>query len=362
MWMGVESMYLIAAAIAVSVLNGSNNAANFVSIAMGSRALGFRRVLLYAALGGIIGAAVLAPRLYPRFLKPLQGVGTAEADKVLIGLLILVVWLIYASHLKAVAPVSTAILGILIGITSSGIAEYSLTILRYIGLWVIQTLLAALITAVLMALRRVLRGSLDILAIVLPAAVLSIAMVSAVGILIGAAITAVLLVEPISNMIRSRSTSVAFIAIPLTVASIAHGMNDTALLLGLISIAGALNPRLELFTPTSLGLAIACGVILWVKRVSEQLARSITLIDMPTATSIYISIFIVTVLYNTLGVPAPIAFTTLGSFIGVGMVKGMKFVNTRIALKLMAVAFATAVITSSSAMIAAALLSWGFTP
>lgn len=331
--------------LAIALLDGANNAASFVSIALGSRVLRIERLLVYAFLGELIGTTVLAPEIYTRLL-PLTAYAVHSPASISIALAAATAWIALATKLKVISPISVVLLGILAGTAVSNPFTYLKFFGTYLCIWVAQIAMSSAITVLVIRGSRRLAKISDALTVLLPLTTLAYVFANALKLknatLAAVAIVVALLGIALVSVLRLPQVSAISVAIPLTSAAVAHGTNDAALMLAILSLANAYEscvpPR---FSSAVLGLAISLGIVLWARRISEALARGVVLLDLATAKNIYTSVFITTALLITLGMPTPMTFSVLGSFIGVGIGKGFSVVAVKTALKLVATAFAT---------------------
>lgn len=339
----------------IALLDGANNAANFISIAIGGRVLRIKEILFCVTLGDVIGA-ILASRTYTKFLSILYSdYSSTNWIPLIVGLISIALWLIYTTMAKVIAPVSVALLGILIGVSTLSIELYLLKLAVYLHLWILQMIFASIAMAILIKLQKRFRQMLKIVPPVLSLCILakSISILLEISILL--CIGAIVLITIILIAINKKSIKIfnrISIAIPLFVAATAHGTNDISLMLSTMSIIKSFDELNSIITSISLSCTISFGIILWAKHISRALAMGIALLDINTSRNLYTAIFIITTVFNILGIPAPITFSTLGSFIGIGIGKGFKVVNIKVITKLILMAIATIILISLPILIA----------
>jgi len=354
--MAMEIIALHLVVLVIAILDGMNNTANFVSIAMGSRSLSPRNVVVIASLGVYLGASLFALNIYEKILKfVLDSPKNIDTVSIVLSLVVAIPWFLYASFTKVVAPITIALLGIFVGFSSNSLTEYLSKISTYLALWLLQILISAIITISITKLSRR-TGTSTTLCIALAIAMLSYVLLQNVFLVIALIFVISLLVVLVFKRLcvengypRGIFEKIS-IAIPLTTASIAHGMNDGVLLLSLTSTVSFSRNNFYL-NSLSIGLSMVLGLNLWSIKISESLARTITLTDIETAKNLYVSLFTTTFLFNTMGIPAPTTFSTLGTFVGIAISKKLGIVRLKSIAKLILIAVATIAITSIPTLI-----------
>jgi phosphate/sulfate permease len=354
--MAMEIIALHLVVLVIAILDGMNNTANFVSIAMGSRSLSPRNVVVIASLGVYLGASLFALNIYEKILKfVLDSPKNIDTVSIVLSLVVAIPWFLYASFTKVVAPITIALLGIFVGFSSNSLTDYLSKISTYLALWLLQILISAIITISITKLSRR-TGTSTTLCIALAIAMLSYVLLQNVFLVIALIFVISLLVVLVFKRLcvengypRGIFEKIS-IAIPLTTASVAHGMNDGALLLSLTSTVSFSRNNFYL-NSLSIGLSMVLGLNLWSIKISESLARTITLTDIETAKNLYVSLFTTTFLFNTMGIPAPTTFSTLGTFVGIAISKKLGIVRLKSIAKLILIAVATIAITSIPTLI-----------
>jgi phosphate/sulfate permease len=354
--MAMEIIALHLVVLAIAILDGMNNTANFVSIAMGSRSLSPRNVVVIASLGVYLGVSLFALNIYEKILRfVLDSPKNIDTVSIVLSLVIAIPWFLYASFTKVVTPITIALLGIFVGFSSNSLTDYLSKISTYLALWLLQILISAIITISITKLSRR-TGTSTTLCIALAIAMLSYVLLQNVFLAIALTFVISLLVVLVFKRLcvengypRNIFEKIS-IAIPLTTASIAHGMNDGALLLSLTSTVSFSRNNLYL-NSLSIGLSMVLGLNLWSIKISESLARTIALTDIETAKNLYVSLFTTTFLFNTMGIPAPTTFSTLGTFVGIAISKKLGIVRLKSIAKLILIAVATIAITSIPTLI-----------
>jgi phosphate/sulfate permease len=355
--MEIIALHLVV--LAIAILDGMNNTANFVSIAMGSRSLSPRNVVVVASLGVYLGVSLFALNIYEKILRFVldspKNIDTVSIDTVVLSLVIAIPWFLYASFTKVVTPITIALLGIFVGFSSNSLTDYLSKISTYLALWLLQILISAIITISITKLSRR-TGTSTTLCIALAIAMLSYVLLQNVFLVIALTFVISLLIVLVFKRLcvengypRGIFEKIS-IAIPLTTASIAHGMNDGALLLSLTSTVSFSRNNLYL-NSLSIGLSMVLGLNLWSIKISESLARTIALTDIETAKNLYVSLFTTTFLFNTIGIPASTTFSTLGTFVGIAISKKLGIVRLKSIAKLILIAVATIAITSIPTLI-----------
>jgi PiT family inorganic phosphate transporter len=105
------------------------------------------------------------------------------------------------------------------------------------------------------------------------------------------------------------------------------GANNAGNAVGPIANLGIFHPKLLLFIG---GLSIAVGAATYGKKVAHTVGSGITFLDIPAAFIAQASAAFGMHLFSMLGIPVSTSSTIVGAVIGVGLVKGMKAISTKI--------------------------------
>ncbi len=116
------------------------------------------------------------------------------------------------------------------------------------------------------------------------------------------------------------------------------GANDVANSVGVISGAGILTPNISLLIG---GAAIVLGITTWGYKVIETIGSEITSLLPIMAFSAQLASAINVHMYTLLGVPVSTSHSIVGAIFGVGLLRGVKVVNVRIAREMITCWIAT---------------------
>jgi phosphate/sulfate permease len=110
------------------------------------------------------------------------------------------------------------------------------------------------------------------------------------------------------------------------------GANNAGNAVGPIANLGIFHPKLLLFIG---GLSIAVGAATYGKKVAHTVGSGITFLDIPAAFIAQASAAFGMHLFSMLGIPVSTSSAIVGAVIGVGLVKGMKAISTKIVLTIL---------------------------
>ena len=105
------------------------------------------------------------------------------------------------------------------------------------------------------------------------------------------------------------------------------GANDVANATGVIVGAGILSSKVSVIIG---GMAIVLGIVTWGYKVIETIGSSITNLLPIMAFSAQLASAINVHLYTIFGIPVSTSHSIVGAIFGVGLVRGIRVVNTRI--------------------------------
>jgi PiT family inorganic phosphate transporter len=106
------------------------------------------------------------------------------------------------------------------------------------------------------------------------------------------------------------------------------GANDVANAVGVVAGAGVLSPKMSIVIG---GLAIVLGIVTWGYKVIETIGSEITHLLPLMAFSAQLASAINVHVYTVFGIPVSTSHSIVGAIFGVGLVRGVKVLNMRIA-------------------------------
>jgi PiT family inorganic phosphate transporter len=110
------------------------------------------------------------------------------------------------------------------------------------------------------------------------------------------------------------------------------GANNAGNAVGPIANLGIFHPKLLLFIG---GLSIAVGAATYGKKVAHTVGIGITPLDVPAAFIAQISAAFGMHLFSMLGIPVSTSSAIVGAVVGVGLVKGVKSISTKMVLTIL---------------------------
>jgi len=315
-------------ALVLAVLDGSNNAANAVSFAVGCRAINIRRALAIAALFDFLGASILGVLLLRFFTaSEIISAKSVDAEVAVVSLTLSVVVVAIANHLKIPVSITLLVTGGLMASTFNDLGSALIKVITLLTLWLLLIAVSASISY-LVEKFRVDNAWKSFVAV--PVLGLFYAnIVRRISLDANTLWTVPLVVSPVLLLAALYAATRNGLAVSVGLASLAHGMNDGALLAAVTIMTSnwSLNPEAFLVL---VGLSLSAGIVLWGYKVTRRMAFEIAVIDRDAAESSYTAMFASITAFNMLGVPAPLTYAFLGSYLGVGLSRGTRYINRRV--------------------------------
>jgi PiT family inorganic phosphate transporter len=283
-------------AIAVGWSIGANDAANSLGVAVGSRVLTLRQAIVLIAIFGFLGAF-----LQGSYVTHTVGKGIVRIDKLdktlalyvaLVASFAACAWVVLATYWKMPISTSHSIVGAVAG---AGLAIHApikwKVILDVFICWIFTPVGAAVLGYIFYRLFK------NVFYRFIPRKYLRITLVSLI------------------------ITSGCYVAYT-------WGANDVANSIGVIVGAGILTPNTSIILG---GLAIVLGIMTWGYKVIQTIGSEITNLLPIMAFSAQLASAINVHIYTVFGIPVSTSHSIVGAIFGVGLVKGMRVLNLRIA-------------------------------
>jgi len=288
--------FTILMSIAVGWSIGANDAANSLGTAVGSRVLTLKQAIVLIAIFGFLGAF-----LQGSYVTHTVGKGIVPIDKLdktlalyvaLVASFAACAWVVLATYWKMPISTSHSIVGAVAG---AGLAIHApikwKVILDVFICWIFTPIGAAILGYIFYRIFK------NIFYRIIPRKYLKITL--------GALII----------------TSGCYVAYT-------WGANDVANSIGVIVGAGILTPHTSIILG---GLAIVLGIMTWGYKVIETIGSEITNLVPIMAFSAQLASAINVHVYTVFGIPVSTSHSIVGAIFGVGLVKGMRVLNLRIA-------------------------------
>jgi len=315
-------------ALVLAILDGSNNAANAVSFAVGCRALSVRRALAVAALFDFLGASILGVLLL-RFFTASEIISAKSVDvgAAVVSLISSVVVVAIANHLRIPVSITLLVTGSLMASTFNDLGSTLIKVVTLLILWLLLIAVSASISYLAEKLR--VNNAWKSFAAVPVLGLFYANIVRRLNLDACALWTVLLVIFPALLLVALYAATRNGLAVSVGLASLAHGMNDGALLAAVAIMASnwSLNPEAFLVL---VGLSLSAGIVLWGYKVTKRMAYEIAVIDRDAAESSYTAMFASITAFNMFGVPAPLTYAFLGSYLGVGLSRGSRYINGRV--------------------------------
>jgi len=274
---------------------GANDAANSFGTAVGSRVITLKRAIILIAIFGFLGAFLQGSHVAKTVGKNI--IPLNELDKEIATYVALVAsiaacgWVVIATYWKMPISTSHSIVGAVAGAGLAIHAPVNWKILTDIFVcWLLTPVGAAVLGYIFYRLFK------NILYRLIPRKYLN-------GVLAG--------------LIIASSCYVAF----------SWGANDVANATGVVMGAGIFSPNISIAIG---GIAIVLGIVTWGYRVIETVGSEITNLLPMMAFSAQLASAINIHVYSILGIPVSTSHSIVGAIFGVGLVRGVAVVNTRI--------------------------------
>ncbi|MEM0355659.1 MAG: inorganic phosphate transporter [Desulfurococcaceae archaeon] len=362
-------------AILLAWINGANNAGNAIGSAIGSKAISIKKALWLASLFELLGGVLFGHFVSLTLLRGLFDINLINDPKTsLIGLNIAifatVAWVFLATLFRVPMSISQAIVG---GMLGFGLATIGLERINWfkvgeiVASWIYLPFLSMAISVFLYKLFVKLTVSINwfklsilflsfcyinIFSATLLLMAKSIKLLELRNSIIYSAIISTLLTLamyiPITR-IKFKSLAEAkekmfrlLLLISCLSMAFSHGANDVANsagpLSGIIYLVNeekipetASIPIIPLLVSS---IAISLGVLLWGYRVAETIGEKITTLTVETGFIAQFSGSITVLIVTRLGLPVSTTVAIVGSIGGVGLARGLRYVNLKTLFKI----------------------------
>ena len=379
----------LAVALFVAWNNGSNNAANMVGTAVGARVISARKALVIASISCFVGALLLGVYVTNTMMRGIVNVvSNLSETTVTVGMISALIaagiWTLISSIMRVPMSVHVCVIG---GITGFGLSlglEFVNwgTILRIFIAWILVPFItAALAYTMLKMLLWYLRlGKLEpfIMAVsfvvffsptvltLLKAGLTSrhLTLMFLISICIGslAAVIALMLWRRTSrNRVGELEAMKILLIESLIAMSISFGANDVANAAGALAavmyVQGLHNVSIALrYSVLLSAIGLSLGIVLWGSRVIETVGERITPLSPSSAFAAQFSAALVMLVVSRLGLPVSTSMAIVGGVIGVGVARGVQYIDLRIVIKIFIMWFMALPITAMTAFTLVRLL------
>ncbi len=380
----------VAAALFVAWNNGSNNAANMVGTAVGARVISAKKALLMASVACFIGALSLGIYVTNTVMRGIVNVVSGLSPSIvtagMISALIAAgLWTLVSSFLRVPMSVHVCVIGGIIGFGLSlgvGFVNWG-TVMKIFAAWIlvppITSLISYAIFKVLSWYRKLRRMGPLIAAssfiIVFSPTFLALLKVGVTALssalLFGISISAGLIAALSSNILwrriskKARDLEFEAMRILLIEASLAmsfsFGANDVANSAGALAaimyaqgIEGVEKVLSYSVVISAIGLSL--GALLWGARVIETVGERITPLSPSSAFAAQLSAALVMLVVSRLGLPVSTSMAIVGGVMGVGMARGVRYVNARVLVKIFVMWFSALPLTAAIAYVLTKIL------
>ena len=354
-------------ALFVAWNNGSNNAANMVGTAVGARVISARKALVIASISCFVGALLLGVYVTNTMMRGIVNVvSNLSETTVTIGMISALIaaglWTLISSIMRVPMSVHVCVIG---GITGFGLSlglEFVNwgTILRIFIAWILVPFItAALAYAMLKMLLWYLRLGkpepfimavsfivffsptlLTLLKAGLAFRYLTLMFLISTCIGSLAAVITLILWRRVSGARASEIEAMRILLIESLIAmSISFGANDVANAAGALAavmyVQGLHNISTALrYSVLLSAIGLSLGIVLWGSRVIETVGEKITPLSPSSAFAAQFSAALVMLVVSRLGLPVSTSMAIVGGVIGVGIARGVRYVDLRIVLKI----------------------------
>ena len=274
---------------------GANDAANSFGTAVGSRVITLKRAIILIAIFGFLGAFLQGSHVAKTVGKGI--VPLNELDKEIATYVALVAsiaacgWVVIATYWKMPISTSHSIVGAVAGAGLAIHAPINTKVLTDIFIcWIFTPVGAAILGYLFYRIFK------NVLYRIIPRRQLN---------------------KILSGLIIVSSCYVAF----------SWGANDVANATGVVMGAGIFSSNISIAIG---GIAIVLGIVTWGYRIIETVGSEITNLLPIMAFSAQLASAINIHVYSILGIPVSTSHSIVGAIFGVGLVRGIAVVNTRI--------------------------------
>ncbi|MDP2923202.1 MAG: inorganic phosphate transporter [Candidatus Omnitrophota bacterium] len=274
---------------------GANDAANSLGTAVGSKVLTLRRAVILIAIFGFLGAFLQGEHVTKTIGKGIVPIDTLGKNVALYLALVTCfatcAWVILATYWKMPISTSHSIVGAVAGAGLAIHAPINWNVFRDIFIcWILTPVGAAILGYIFFRVFK------NIFYRIFPRKYLQ---------------------RIIAFLITISGCYVAF----------TWGANDVANATGVIAGAGVLTPTVSVIFG---GIAIVIGIITWGYKVIETIGTRITYLMPIMAFSAQLASAINVHVYTLFGIPVSTSHSIVGAIFGVGLVRGIRAINTHI--------------------------------
>ena len=349
--------------------NGSNNAANMVGTAVGAGVISARKALILASIMTLIGALLLGSYVTDTVMRRIVNISSIlEPDTIAIVMISVLlsssIWTLISSFLRIPMSVHACVLGGLVGVgLALGLNFINwYTLIKIFISWLLVPPIAMVMAGALYRIvdraitsrkgLEVLIPTCSFIAVFIPLLLSFLKSLTSRGLLIAIAIAGSigLLAVVISIVIWRRiirssrgidlvDNSMKILLIEAAMAmSFSFGSNDVANAAGpLAAIFYAYKAGEESAITVAVilaGIALSLGIVLWGSTVIETVGKRITILSPVSAFVAQLTAALVMVTMSRLGIPASTSMAIVGSIVGVGLTRGVRYVNKKMLVRI----------------------------
>lgn len=369
------------AAFLVAWINGANNAGNAIGTVVGARILSARKALIAAALFDLAGALIFGEFVSATLMRGIVDPGRIHRlDLLLFGmcasLVATFIWSFLSTLLKVPMSISQAIVGGVLGFGLAAVGVSAISwrrVIEVVASWVYLPFMSIAISVGLYKLyiqiaRKAGRSGF----IALGAIFMFLTMFTTMFLLLVKAakiedlVYATCLASVVSSMVSAIYAVYAHARIPgesenpkdevfrhLLISScmamaFSHGANDVANAAGplatiIYTVENGHPPSpgtpVPLFAIALSAIGISLGIIMWGYRILETIGEQITPLSPETGFIAQFSGAFTTLVVTRLGLPVSTTVAVVGAIAGVGLARGIEYLNVKTLLKIVAMWF-----------------------
>lgn len=269
---------------------GANDTANCVGTSVGCGLISFRNAVILVSICALLGALLQGQQVMHTIGKELVNANFSYAA-VCIALVSSGFFVTLATFFRIPTSTSQAIVGGVVGIGLALRAEVNyLKLIDIAESWLICPLLVMVLAFVLMHVANFILRKFE------------------------------------SQSLLMRHTMGRLAILSACYAAYALGANHAGTAVGPIANLGIIHPKLLLLIG---GLSIAVGAATYGKKVAHAVGTGITPLDIPAAFIAQISAAFGMHFFSLLGIPVSTSSAIVGAVVGVGLVKGVKAISTK---------------------------------
>lgn len=372
----------LVAAFLVAWINGANNAGNAIGTVVGARVLSARKALLAAAFFDFVGALVFGEFVSVTLMRGIVDPSRIESlDLLLFGmcasLLATFIWVFLSTLLKVPMSISQAIVGAVLGFGLAAVGSSAIAwrkVFEVVASWIYLPFMSIAISLALYKLYTqisskaswkgfVMLGAVFMfltvfttvfLLIVKAARIEDLAFATGVSstvslIVAGAYATYARFRVPRGRTEEAKKEVFKHLLVTSCMAmAFSHGANDVANAAGplaavVYTVENGNPPGPGTPVPTfaiALSAAgISLGIIMWGYRILETIGEQITPLSPETGFIAQFSGALTTLVVTRLGLPVSTTVAVVGAIAGVGIARGVEYLNVKTLLKIVAMWF-----------------------